>query len=135
MGDGTQWSDSFTTDDYKALVKDMFDGKITVSNKTSKDVSAADFATVITVADHCEPDTTGKTASAVFSLCKIISPINGDAKNGEDNRPAIVNAANRAALIIALAIRAACGYNRQGICLQNGQMFLPTAKLVDYRLS
>ena len=28
----TQWSDSFTQDDYKALVKDMFDGKITVSN-------------------------------------------------------------------------------------------------------
>ena len=52
MGDGTQWSDSFTTDDYKALVKDMFDGKITVSNKTSKDVSAADFATVITVDDQ-----------------------------------------------------------------------------------
>ena len=28
----TQWSDTFTQDDYKALVKDMFDGKITVSN-------------------------------------------------------------------------------------------------------
>ena len=49
MGDGTQWSDSFTQDDYKAMVKDMFDGKITVSNNTSSDVSAADFATVITV--------------------------------------------------------------------------------------
>ena len=48
MGDGTQWSDSFTQDDYKAMVKDMFDGKITVSNNTSSDVSAADFATVIT---------------------------------------------------------------------------------------
>ena len=34
MGEGTQWSDSFTQDDYKAMVKDMFDGKITVSNDT-----------------------------------------------------------------------------------------------------
>lgn len=47
MGEGTQWSDSFTQDDYKAMVADMFDGKITVSNDISK--SAADFATVITV--------------------------------------------------------------------------------------
>ena len=52
MGDGTQWSDSFTQDDYKAMVKDMFDGKITVSNNTSSDVSAADFATVNTVDDQ-----------------------------------------------------------------------------------
>ena len=52
MGDGTQWSDSFTQDDYKAMVKDMFDGKITVSNNTSSDVSAASFATVITVDDQ-----------------------------------------------------------------------------------
>ena len=52
MGDGTQWSDSFTQDDYKAMVQDMFDGKITVSNNTSSDVSAADFATVITVDDQ-----------------------------------------------------------------------------------
>ena len=52
MGDGTQWSDSFTQDNYKAMVKDMFDGKITVSNNTSSDVSAADFATVITVDDQ-----------------------------------------------------------------------------------
>ena len=52
MGDGTQWSDSFTQDDYKAMVKDMFDDKITVSNNTSSDVSAADFATVITVDDQ-----------------------------------------------------------------------------------
>ncbi len=27
MGDGTQWSDSFTQDDYKAMVADMFDGQ------------------------------------------------------------------------------------------------------------
>ena len=35
--ESTQWEDGkFTKDDYKALVKDMFDGKITVSNDTSK---------------------------------------------------------------------------------------------------
>ncbi len=28
----TQWADGFTQDDYKALVKDLFDGKITVSD-------------------------------------------------------------------------------------------------------
>ena len=50
MGDGTQWSDSFTQDDYKAMVKDMFDGKVTVSNDTKK--AAKDFATVITVNDQ-----------------------------------------------------------------------------------
>ena len=33
--ESTQWSDGFTQDDYKALVKDMFDGKITVSNDIS----------------------------------------------------------------------------------------------------
>ena len=50
MGDGTQWSDSFTQDDYKAMVADMFDGKVTVSNDTKK--AAKDFATVITVDDQ-----------------------------------------------------------------------------------
>ena len=50
MGEGTQWSDSFTQDDYKAMVKDMFDGKITVSNDVSKVPS--DFATVIAVEDQ-----------------------------------------------------------------------------------
>ncbi|MEE0364208.1 MAG: BMP family ABC transporter substrate-binding protein, partial [Oscillospiraceae bacterium] len=30
MGEGTQWSDSFTQDDYKAMVADMYSGKITV---------------------------------------------------------------------------------------------------------
>ena len=48
--DTTQWTDSFTRDNYKSLVKDMFDGKITVSNDITK--SAADFATVITVDDQ-----------------------------------------------------------------------------------
>ena len=47
MGDGTQWSDSFTQDDYKAMVADMFSGKITVSNDTTK--APTDFATAITV--------------------------------------------------------------------------------------
>ena len=46
--ESTQWADgAFTQDDYKAMVKDMFDGKLTVSNDISK--SPADFATVITV--------------------------------------------------------------------------------------
>ena len=33
--ESTLWSDSFTQDDYKALVKGMFDGTITVSNDTA----------------------------------------------------------------------------------------------------
>ena len=45
----TQFSDSFTAEDYKALVADMFGGKITVDNDIAK--GAADFATVITVND------------------------------------------------------------------------------------
>ena len=49
--ESTQWKDgAFTQDDYKALVKDMFDGKITVSNDTTK--AAKDFATVITLDDQ-----------------------------------------------------------------------------------
>ena len=32
----TQWGDGFSQDDYKALVKDMFDGKVTVSDDISK---------------------------------------------------------------------------------------------------
>ena len=49
--ESTQWKDgAFTQADYKAMVKDMFDGKITVSNDTSK--APADFATVITVDDQ-----------------------------------------------------------------------------------
>ena len=31
----TQWADGFTQEDYKALVADMFSGKVTVSNDTS----------------------------------------------------------------------------------------------------
>ena len=45
--ESTQWSDSFSQDDYKALVKDMFDGKITVSN----DISAMP-QTAITVNEY-----------------------------------------------------------------------------------
>lgn len=48
-GDGTAWCDTFTTDDYAALVADMIDGKINVSNNTSKVPS--DFATNITLTD------------------------------------------------------------------------------------
>ena len=43
----TQWGDGFTQDDYKALVKAMFDGEITVSNDVS--VEPAANATTITV--------------------------------------------------------------------------------------
>ena len=43
----TQWGDGFSQDDYKALVKDMFDGKITVSNDiTAEPASLATTATV-----------------------------------------------------------------------------------------
>ena len=33
----TQWGDGFSKDDYKALVKKMFDGTIKVSNDISKE--------------------------------------------------------------------------------------------------
>ena len=46
--ESTQWADgAFTQDDYKTLVKAMFDGTLTVSNDITK--AAKDFATVITV--------------------------------------------------------------------------------------
>ena len=46
--ESTQWADgAFTQDDYKTLVKAMFDGTLTVSNDTEK--AAKDFATVITI--------------------------------------------------------------------------------------
>ena len=49
--ESTQWADgAFTQDDYKALVKAMFDGTLTVSNDTEK--GAKDFATVIAVDDQ-----------------------------------------------------------------------------------
>ena len=48
--ESTQWADgAFTQDDYKALVKALFDGTVTVSNDITK--AASDFATVITVED------------------------------------------------------------------------------------
>lgn len=43
----TQWGDGFSQDDYKALVKALFDGEITVSNDVS--VEPAANATTITV--------------------------------------------------------------------------------------
>ncbi|MBQ9341610.1 MAG: BMP family ABC transporter substrate-binding protein [Lachnospiraceae bacterium] len=46
----TQFGDTFTADDYKALVAAMHAGTITVSNDITK--NAADFATVITVVDQ-----------------------------------------------------------------------------------
>lgn len=49
--ESTRWADGkFTQDDYKALVKAMFDGTLTVSNDITK--AAKDFATVITVDDQ-----------------------------------------------------------------------------------
>ena len=49
--ESTQWADGkFTQDDYKTLVKAMFDGTLTVSNDITK--AAKDFATVITVDDQ-----------------------------------------------------------------------------------
>ena len=49
--ESTQWADgAFTQDDYKALVKAMFDGTLTVSNDITK--GASDFATVIAVDDQ-----------------------------------------------------------------------------------
>ena len=45
--ESTQWSDTYTEDDYRALVKDMYDGKVTVSD----DISAMP-ATSITVNDY-----------------------------------------------------------------------------------
>ena len=45
--ESTQWADGFTEDDYRALVKDMFDGKITVSN----DITAMP-ETAVTVTDY-----------------------------------------------------------------------------------
>ena len=43
-------SDSFTLEDYEALVGDMYDGKITVSNDTT--ITPADNAKTITVNDQ-----------------------------------------------------------------------------------
>ena len=49
--ESTQWKDgAFTQNDYKAMVKEMFDGTLTVSNDITK--AAKDFATVITVDDQ-----------------------------------------------------------------------------------
>ena len=45
----TQFADTFTAEDYAALVASMFKGEITVSNDTT--AAAGDFATVITVND------------------------------------------------------------------------------------
>ena len=44
----TQWSDTFTQDNYKELVKSMFDGTITVSN----DTTAMPATTAVTVNEY-----------------------------------------------------------------------------------
>lgn len=48
-GEGTAWCDTFTTDDYAALMAAMFDGTLTVSNDTTK--APSDFATAIKLTD------------------------------------------------------------------------------------
>ena len=45
--ESTLWTDSFTQDDYKAMVSDMFSGKITVSN----DISAMPAVTNVNIED------------------------------------------------------------------------------------
>ena len=45
--ESTQWNDSFTQDDYRALVADLYDGVITVSSDVSK--TPGDFAATATV--------------------------------------------------------------------------------------
>ena len=49
--ESTQWDDNFTQDDYKALVADMFSGKITVSNDTTAmpktDISVETFDNIM----------------------------------------------------------------------------------------
>ena len=44
--ESTQWSDSFTDDDYKALVSKMYSGEITVDNDTTKEQPTATNITV-----------------------------------------------------------------------------------------
>ena len=46
--ESTQWSDTFTQDNYKELVKNMFDGTITVSN----DTTAMPATTAVTVNEY-----------------------------------------------------------------------------------
>ena len=46
--ESTQWSDTFTKDDYKALVKGMFEGTITVSS----DISAMPAVTNINLSEQ-----------------------------------------------------------------------------------
>lgn len=42
LAPSTQWSDSFTEDDYKELVKKLYNGDLTVDNDTGVDLSALD---------------------------------------------------------------------------------------------
>lgn len=44
--DSTVFTDTFTDDDYKALVKDLYDGKIKVESDTTAEEPAAENITV-----------------------------------------------------------------------------------------
>ena len=46
LAESTQWGDGFTEDDYKELVKKMYDGDLTVDNDTSVDLSTKTFDNV-----------------------------------------------------------------------------------------
>lgn len=47
--EGTEWSDSFTKDDYKALVNDIYTGKVVISNDTT--VAVGSFSGALAVKD------------------------------------------------------------------------------------
>ena len=47
--EGTEWSDSFTKDDYKALVNDIYTGKVVISNDTT--VAVDSFSGALAVKD------------------------------------------------------------------------------------
>ena len=40
LAESTQWDENFTEDDYKALVADIYDGKITIDSSSDVDLSA-----------------------------------------------------------------------------------------------
>lgn len=50
--DTTLWNDGFSKDDYKALVKDMFDGKIEVSADIAADIAAAGTTVKVNMYDN-----------------------------------------------------------------------------------
>ena len=48
--ESTQWGDGFTQDDYKALVKSIYNGEVTISNDISAlpatDVKVTDYGSI-----------------------------------------------------------------------------------------